>query len=506
MKDAAGIFKNTAILYVRMVVLLVISLYTTRVVLGALGVVDYGLYNVVGGVVVAIGFLTGTLNTASSRFIAVALGRGDAAQERATFSNILFVNAALALAVVVVCESAGLWFLHNKMVIPEERMQAAAIVYQLSVATVVINFLSIAYNACIIAHERMRAFAYITLVDAIGKLIIAYSLSYVDGCDKLVLYASLLFLVHVADQVIYVVYCRRHFAEAAIEWRLDRRIVREAGGFIGWASYGSLVSIGFTQGLNILLNLFCGPAVNAARALSVQVQNVTVMFTNNFQTAVNPRIMKSMAAGEIVTVRQLLTFSSKVSFFLLCAVGVPLLLVAGDVLALWLGEVPGHTVAFVRWMVVISIFSSVANPLRVVNQAEGHIRKFQLCECTVLLCIVPLSYVALRSGFAPESVFVVHFFVELIAHGVRVWIVLPKIGVGVAAYLRSVYLPPVVVFALALAAGVLLDRVLPAGLLGRCLLLVCIETVLLCCMYGIGLGRSERMALKSMLLKKALRQ
>lgn len=505
MRDTAGIFKNTAILYVRMAVLLVISLYTTRVVLDALGVVDFGLYNVVGGVVVAIGFLTGTLNTASSRFITVALGRGRAHEQVATFSNILFVNLSLAVAVAVVCETIGLWFLHNKMVIPAERMQAAAVVYQLSVATVVMNFLSIPYNACIIAHERMKAFAYITLVDAFGKFVIAYSLLHVGGSDKLVLYASLLFLVHVFDQVVYVTYCRRNFAETVIEWRVDKHIVKKAGGFILWASYGSLVSVGYTQGLNILLNMFCGPALNAARALSVQIQNVIVMFTNNFQTAVNPRIIKSMATGEHVTVKQLLNFSSKISFFLLCIIGVPLFFIVPEVLSLWLHEVPEHTVAFVRWMIVISIFSSVANPLRVINQAEGHIRKFQLCECSILLTIVPLSYVALRQGYAPESVFFIHFLIEVIAHAIRAKIVLPKIDVSALSYFRSVYLPPVVVFALSMGAGALLSKALPTDLLGRGLLLLSVEAILLCCMYGIGLGRSERRGIKAMLSQKHIR-
>ena len=502
MKDARGIFRNTAILYVRMLVLMLISLYTTRIVLEALGVVDYGLFNVVGGVVVTIGFLTATMNTSSARFITVALGRGDIQEMRSTFSNILLVNALLAVLVVAVCETAGLWFVLEKMTIPADRMSAALWVYQISILSAVTNILSISYNACIIAHERMKAFAYITIIDGVGKLVVAYALLHVGSMDRLVLYAVLILLVHVCDQVIYVVYCRRHFAETRIVWRVDRALLRRIGGFISWASYGSLVTIGFTQGLNILLNMFCGPAVNAARAIAVQIQNIAVFFTNNFQVAVNPRIIKGMARQDTAEVQGLLRFSSKLSFFLLCMVGVPLLFVVPELLQLWLKNVPEHTVAFVRLMIVISIFSSVANPLRVINQAEGNIRKFQLCECTVLLMIVPVSYIFLKQRNIPEIVFVVHLVIELAAHWIRVWIVLPKIAMRWSRYLREIYLPPVIVLAITLALCFPLNGVLGLGIGGRIAMVAAAEIILLTLTYFIGMDKTERSAALALVAKK----
>lgn len=488
-----------------MLVLLLISLYTTRVVLDALGVVDYGLYNVVGGVVVAIGFLTGTLNTASSRFITVALGEGDSENMRATFSNVLIVNILLALLVVIVCETLGLWFLYERMVIPQERMGSAFWVYQISTVSVALNIMVIPYNACIIAHERMKAFAYITLTDAAGKLVVAFALLKADNTDKLILYAALIALIHLLDQVIYVVYCGRNFAETHLRWKADTKVLAKMGKFISWASYGSLVSIGFTQGLNILINLFFGPAVNAARGISVQIQTHVVMFTNNFQMAVNPRIIKSVARDELEETRQLLKLSSKLSFFLLSIVGVPLLFVVPQLLSLWLKEVPLHAVSFVRLMVIISIFSSVANPLRIINQAEGNIRKFQLCECTVLLMIVPVSYLVLRKRPIPELVYIVHLTIELIAHWIRVWVVMPKVGMKWTYYLHKIYLPPVVALLATLAICLFADKLFLHSIAGRVGMLFTSEAILLLFAYLIGMDRMERRAAMAFVKSKVKR-
>lgn len=277
---------NTLFLYMRMLLLMVVSLYTSRIVLDALGVVDYGLYNVVGGVVVALGFLSGTLNTASSRFITVALSTGCMDEMKKTFSNVLFVNIMLALVVFVAGETVGLWFLYNKMQIPPERFTAAFWVYQMSIATVMISIISSAFNACIIAHEKMKTFAYISLIDAFGKLLLAYLLLHISGYDKLIVYGVFLLAIQIIDRLVYGMYCSKHFLETRTKIKIDKHVLSKMFKFISWASYGSFVSIGFTQGLNILINLFFGPTVNAARAVSVQVQNAVVAFTTNFQTDV----------------------------------------------------------------------------------------------------------------------------------------------------------------------------------------------------------------------------
>lgn len=432
-----------------------VSIYTSRALLSALGVVDYGLYNVVGGIVVMIGFLQGTMGTASSRFVTVALSRGDKEYLRKVFTNVFLINALLALIVVVLAETIGLWFLIEKMTIPENRMNASLWVYQFSILAIALNIVSVPFYASIIAHERMTAFAYISLFDAFAKLFIVYLIA-ASPFDRLVFYAFLIFVVQTVDILIYNVYCLRKFPETRVRFQYDKSLIKEIFAFISWASYGSFVSVGFTQGLNIILNLFFGPAVNAARGVAVQVQNAVINFTTNFQMAINPQLMKSMAQENLKDAQQLLIASSKFSFFMLCALGLPLIIETPFILSLWLKEVPQYSVSFCRIILVISIWSSLANPLRIVNQAEGNIKKFQLYECTLLLLIMPLSYLALKCWSVPILVFVVHLVIELAAQFVRIVLVIPKIKMPFRSYMLQVYLRLVPVFIMPLLLSSLL--------------------------------------------------
>lgn len=490
---------NTFFLYFRMLLLMAISLYTSRIVLDALGVVDYGLYNVVGGVVVALGFLTGTLNTTSSRFITVALSHGHQGEVGKTFGNVLTVSLLLAIIVFITGETAGLWFLYNKMQIPEERLYAAFWVYQMSIVTVMVNIVSTAYNACIIAHEKMKAFAYLSLIDGLGKLLVAFVLANITRYDKLIVYGFLLLLLQILNRIIYTVYCARHFPETRSKLRIDKPIFGNMFKFISWASYGSFVSIGFTQGVNILLNLFFGPAVNAARAVSVQVQNAIVSFTTNFQMAINPQLIQSVSTDDFVKAKDLLKISSKISFFLLCMIGIPLINITPFVLNLWLKDVPEHTVWFVRLMIIIRIFGSIANPLRVINQANGNIRKFQLYEGTVLLTIVPLSYVVLSFHGIPELVFIVHLVMELLSGFIRIKIVLPQIRMSISEYLKSIYLPLSTVLFFSLLVCVFL--ILFIQMRNNILLCITTEICVLLSVIFIGLSREERTSLVGILGK-----
>ena len=433
------IAKNTLILYVRMLILMATSLYTSRVILDALGAEDYGIYNVVGGVVIFLGFLNGTLNTTSSRYITVALGKGDGVRCKQVFASVLQVNILLCIFVVLASETIGLWFLVNKMQIPEERMNAALWVYQFSVATVILNIISVPYSASIIAHERMQVFAYIVLFDAFAKLGIAFLLSSACSIDKLVVYAICIFIVQLIDRVIYGQYCVRKFPETHYSPYYDGKLLKEILGFVSWSAYGGIVFVGFTQGLNILLNIFFGPAINAARAVSVQVQSNVDNFVQNFQTAINPQLTKSVATASFEKSRELLLASTRFSFYLLCILGLPIICEADYILHLWLKEVPQHTVLFVQLMLTISIWQSFANSLRTVNQAEGNIKKFQMYECTLRLLIVPIAYIFLKKGYPPESVFIVHLMIELMVNIPRIWIVLPKIGMKSREYIRQVY-------------------------------------------------------------------
>ncbi len=494
------IAKNTAVLYFRMILLMVVSLYTSRVVLAALGVDDFGIYNVVGGVVAVLGFLNGTLSTSSSRFVTVALAGGDAQNMRKTFAVVFTVNVMLLLIILLLAETIGLWFLYEKMTIPDDRMNAAFWVYQFSVITVAFNITCVPFNASIIAHEKMSAFAYISLIDAFLKLGAAYCIT-TTPTDRLISWGGALMAIQILNCLIYVFYCHKRFNECRLSLCFDRGMFRQIMGFISWSAYGSFVSVGFTQGLNIILNLFFNPAVNAARGIAVQVQGAVMQFTSNFQTAINPPLIKNTSQKDFESARKLLTVSSKFSFFLLCILGVPLIVEAHYVLQIWLGRVPDYAVQFVQIMLVIGIWGCLANPLRIVNQAEGNIKKFQLYECTILLMIVPVSYFMLKIWPIPILVFLVHLVIDNIAQIIRMKIVLPKIDMSMGSYVKDIYLRIIPVFILSFIVPILINHFIKEGLARFIFSLVLTEMIMMLSIYIIGVTPSERMMLKTSIKK-----
>lgn len=500
------IAKNTLLLYVRMLFTMAISLYTSRVVLHVLGVTDYGVYNVVGGVITLLGFLTNSMSGASSRYITFSLGKGDMGEMRRTFGNILSIHFLLAGVVLLLGETIGLWFVLEKLRIPADRMDAALWVYHLSVLTAMLGVVSVPYNAAIIAHERMRAFAYIGIVDALLKLVIVYLL-WVMPYDKLVIYALLLFGVQVFDRIVYGWYCVRHFEETRARFLFDKRLFREMFAYAAWTMNGNLAVVGYTQGINILLNLFYGPVVNAARGIATQVQTVAQSFCSNFQTALNPQLTKSYARGDLLRMHQLLTQSSKFSFFILWLIALPLMLEAPLVLRWWLGIVPEHTENFLRLILCASMLSTLSNPLIVSVHATGNLKRFQLIEGTMLLSIVPIAYLLLKLfGIRPEYVFCVHIAVELCTQYARMRIVLPMIAMRVSHYAREVVWPIVKVVLVAPVIPLMVYLLLRQSVAS--FLLVCTVSVLSLCLavYCLGCSRSERESLKVMALAKITRR
>lgn len=446
------IAKNTLLLYVRMLFMMLVSLYTSRVVLNTLGVVDFGIYNVVGGVVAMLGFLTGSLGAASSRYITYNLGKGDMAIMKRTFGNIKSIHYILAGVILLIGETVGLWFVTSKLQIPTERTSAALWVYQFSIFSSIMAVISVPYNATIIAHEKMSAFAYITIADAILKLSIVYLLVVIPY-DKLIIYAILYFCIQVFDQIVYIIYCSKHFKESHSKCCYDKTLFKEIFAFAGWTMNGNLAVMGYTQGLNILLNMFFGPAVNAARGIAVQVQSVCQQFCGNFQMALNPQLTKSYANGDFISMHSLLIKSSKFSFYILYVIAVPLMFEANSVLKLWLGVVPEHTVNFLRLILFVGLLCTIANPIIVSVHATGKLRKFQVIEGTMLLMIVPIAYFLLKVfGIAPELVFVVHIIVEMCTQYARVRIVLPMIQMKLKTYFCEVVLP---IFMVAIISPVL---------------------------------------------------
>jgi len=451
--DNKRIAKNTLILYFRMFFMLAVSLYTSRVVLNTLGVVDYGINNVVAGVISMLGFLTGSLGGASSRFITFNLGLGDKDVLKRTFGNIVSIHLLLAAVILIVGETIGLWFVLNKLQIPARRMTAALWIYQFSIFSSMLGVLSVPYNAVIIAHERMGAFAYISIVDALLKLLIVYLLVVIPY-DKLIVYGFLFFCIQAFDRIVYGVYCARHFDETRGRLLFERKQFKEIIGYAFWTMNGNLAVVGYTQGINILLNMFFGPVVNAARGVAVQVQGVVQNFCNNFQIALNPQLTKSYAQNDLQHMQTLLKVSSKFSFFLLFVISLPLMFEAPLVLEWWLGIVPAHSVSFLRLILCSSMIVTLSNPVLTAVHATGRIKRFQMIEGTMLLTIVPIAYLLLKfAGISPEAVFCVHIVVETITQYARVRIILPMISMKVADYFKEVAVP--------IAAVVILSPIAP---------------------------------------------
>ena len=442
------IAKNTLLLYFRMFIIMAVNLYISRMILNILGVEDFGIYNVVGGIVLFLSFINSSLSAASSRFITYALGENNEIKVQITFSNILAIHLILSVVIIILAETIGLWFMFFHLQIPNERMNAAFWVYQCSIITSVISIISVPYNATIIANEKMSAFAYITIIDVFLKLIVTFALQIIPY-DKLIIYAALLLVIQLFDRIIYGMYCISHFKETKSKPRIDRKQFKEILIFASWTMNGNLAYIGYTQGLNILLNIFFGPMINAARGIAVQVQGVVKNFCTNFQMALNPQLVKSYSQGNYKYMHQLLSASSKFSFFLLLLISLPVMLEAEIVLHWWLGVVPDYTILFLRLILCSSMLSVLSNPIVVSVHATGKIKKFQLIEGSMLLLIVPISYLMLKYlHSAPEIVFVIHIIIEMLTQYMRLKIGLPLIKMELKFYVRDILFPVVKVLIL----------------------------------------------------------
>lgn len=487
------IAKNTLFLYIRMLLLMAVTLYTSRVVLQALGVEDFGIYNVVGGVVAMFNLLMNTLSGASSRFITYALGEGDRTELEHVFSTVLCIHIFLALLLVLLGESVGLWFVYNELVIPENRLTAALWVYHCSILTAVVTFLCVPFNALIIAHERMNTFAYFSILEAILKLLIAIGVLYVPY-DKLVVYAVFYFIVQFSVKYVYARYCFKHFSESKSRFFWDSALVKKILVYVGWTLNGGLAVIGYTQGINILLNIFFGPIVNAARGITVQVQAAVNTFIENFQTAIRPQIVKNYAASDLRYMHTLVLASSKYGFFLTLLLVCPIMLCIQPILRIWLGNTPEHTDNFVRVVLLVSLLWPLRGAMVDAIHATGDIKKFQLYEGTTLLLTVPIAYILLKFWHVEaEMVFGVYFLVEFVTQILRVWIVLPKIKMPYSLYARKV-LYPIVLLLFVSFVPLFLFEVTSEYSFGQVLLYsLSFIVYILLCIWFLGLQKIEKM-------------
>ncbi len=485
------IAKNTLLLYVRMLFAMLVSLYTSRVILQTLGVEDYGVYNVVGGVITMFTFLNSAMSSATSRYITFEIGKGNMEQLKKVFSTALQIHAIIALLIVILGETIGLWFLMNELVIPDGRMDAAMWVYQCSIVSCVVGIMSVPYNADIIAHEKMSAFAYISVLEIILKLAIVYLLV-VLPFDKLKVYAVLVLMVGLLIRYIYTRYCHKHFEESHYIHRIDKPLLKEMSSFAGWSFWGNLAAILYSQGLNMMLNIFFGPVVNAARGIATQIQSVVTQFVTNFQMALNPQITKTYASGELDKMHSLMFRSARFSFMLLFFLSLPILLETNYILTLWLGIVPENTVIFARIIIAISLIYTIANPCVIANQATGKVKVYQAVVGGLLLLILPISYIVLKMGAPAYSVFIVHFCVESVAQFARMYMLRNMIDLPLLSYVKNIYLPIMGVVALSMVLPLLVYSNMQEGFIRLLAVgMTCVLSVAMTSLF-IGMTTNER--------------
>lgn len=421
-ENTKRIAKNTLMLYVRMLFGMLVSLYTSRVVLNTLGVEDYGIHNVVGGFVAMFSLISSSLSSASSRFLTFELGKGNMEQLKRVFSTSLLIHIALAIIVFVLLETVGVWFLNARMTIPAERLYAANWVFQASIVSFILGLISVSYNASIVSHEHMGVFALIGMSNVFLNLGIVLFLAYSPWAfDKLIVYSLLLLFVGICTQCIYFYYCRKHFEECRLRLNVDKKTWKEMGSFAGWNFIGCTAGLLKDQGVNLLLNLFVGPILNAARGIAVAVNNAVSAFAGNFMIAVNPQITKSYAAGDRLYMFNLVERGSRFSFYIIFILAMPILFETEFVLTLWLKQYPEHTVNFVRFVLLLTLCDTLSNTLITLQCATGKIRNYQIVVGGMLLMNFPLSYICLKMNMQPESIYIVALFVSVVCLILRLW-------------------------------------------------------------------------------------
>lgn len=490
------IAKNTVYLYLRQILVMVVSLYTSRVVLATLGEVDYGIYNVVGGVVTLFTFLNFAMGCATSRFITFELGRKDYERLNIVFSYSVIIHIGIALLILVLGETVGLWFFETQMNIPEERMYAAGWVYQFSIFSCMANIMCVPYNALITSHEKMNAYAFFSIIETVLKLVIVWMLV-ILGHDKLILYAILIFCVSLLMRILNQVYTIRTFKDVHFVRVKDTKTLKDMFGYAGWSLVGSLAVILFDQGINVLLNIFFGPAINAARGVSIQIKNAVVNLSNNFQQAMNPQINKSYASGDLSYMHSLLFASSKYTYFIMLLMTLPISLLINQILTIWLVKVPEHTANFTILILIICILQAIGQPVSNAAGANGHIRNFQLIVGGINLSLLPVAWLALKVCPIPELVFLLHILVNIIAQIARLIIVRPMISLSLREYTQKVVVPCFLVTIAALPLPLCIKLLLPDTLVVSAIILLISLFVTAVSVYYLGMRANERMLVAS---------
>lgn len=421
--DNKRIAKNTIFLYIRMMVVMLVALFTSRVILNTLGATDYGIYNVVGGIVTIVSFLNSALGASTSRFLTFALGEKNIQKQKSTFGACLNLHIGIALLVLILGETVGLWFFYEKMVIPEERMVAAFWVYQFSILTTMVSFTQVPYNASLIAHEEMSIYAYVGLYEAISRLIIAYLIT-ISPIDKLVFYGLLFLINTIVVQLFYRWYAVKHFEECRFSLVKDKALYKRLLSYGGWDLFGNLALVCQGEGVNLLLNVFFGPVVNAARAIAFQIQGAVTQFVGNFMTAVRPQVIKNYAEGNVDKMYTMTFYAAKFSYILMLALVVPIIYEIRFILGIWLGDaVPEETALFAVIVLMTYTWRTFHIAALMPYHAIGKIKTGNVTIGSLMIATLPIGYVLLKCGCPAYSVFLAIFTVEIVSMFAIYWLI-----------------------------------------------------------------------------------
>lgn len=483
--------KNTIVLYARMVFILAVNLYTSRVILDVLGIEDYGIYNVVAGFVMMFGFLNSAMATASSRYIAYEQGTGNVERQKIVYSTTVMIHLSLAIIIVLLAEIFGVWYINNYMVYPVERTFAANFIFQAALLSFFFNIISVPFTSSIIAHEDMGIYALVSIIDAVLKLGIVFLLP-ISPIDQLVFYSILLLVVSLLNYSIYLFYCHRKYVECHFRINKDVTLFKEMLGFAGWSFIGNFGISAKDYGVNLVLNLFFGPAVNAARAVAFQVSSAINGFVSNFQLALTPQITKRYASGDVDSMTLLMKRGSKFSFFLLAIIIIPVIVRANYILSIWLVEVPEHTPLFLQLILLMALINSMYGPVSTAVLATGEIKLYQIVVAIIMCLDVPLSYLFLKIGAQPYVVFIIGIASAFTALIARLILLNRKIDIGIRSFFFNVVIKNLLLFLLMIAPVYLLSHYISNTFLSLILLTVTSVLWSVIIVLFLGLNKDER--------------
>lgn len=500
--DKKKITVNTMMLYIRMLVIMLVTLYTSRVILDVLGVDDFGIYNVVAGVVAMFGFLNSSMSMATQRFFNFELGKNDLSALRKVFVTSVNIHLIVAFILLIFAETLGLWIVNNLLKIPDARMNAVNWVYQFAILSAILTIIQVPYNSMILAHEKMNIYAYFSLLEAILKLILVFVLSYVSY-DKLIIYSFLLFFVSLLIFLMYYSYNRKKYAVTKYFLFWDVSLFKKIAGFSGWNILGQVGQMLTTQGVSVVANMFYGVLVNASIGITNQVNGAISMFVSNFQTSFRPQIIKSYASEEYSGMYKLVFQSSKFSFYLLYIVSVPIMFNIDLILNLWLNKVPVYSASFCKLLIWYSYLEAIGMPLVISIMASGKNKMYQIYVSIAISMNIVLSYLFLNQGFEPESIFYIKFLLSFVVLYIRLHFAKQQVLISMKDFFKAVIIPIllVVIITYPLQQFISTYYYTEFNVYYKLLFTICIEAIILILIYTVGLNKGERIFLNHLLVK-----